>query len=84
MSFPLQDTEGDQAAGNMMQLRPFRARLTATQAKLIVVDAEDFFNLCPDAREPTHLSSRQGEAMGRLVLGVKLNKQGKTATATEL
>jgi hypothetical protein len=29
----------------MMQLSPFRARLTATQGELIFTDADDFFNL---------------------------------------
>ena len=75
MPFPLQDTKGDQAADDVVQLRPLRARLTATQAELILADADDFFNLGTDAIQPTHLGSRQREAIGRIVLGAVSDDQ---------
>ena len=43
ISFPLQDTKGDQTAGEIMPLRPLRARLTAAQAELIFTDSNDLF-----------------------------------------
>jgi hypothetical protein len=42
MPFPLQHTKRHQAAGEVMQLRPLRARLTAGQAELILADANHF------------------------------------------
>jgi hypothetical protein len=58
LSFALQHTTSDQAAGDVMPLRPLRARLTAAQAELILTDTDHFLNLCADARHPTHLASR--------------------------
>jgi hypothetical protein len=52
-----------------MELRPLAAHLTATQAELILADADHFLNLCTDAIHPTHLGSRQHETIGREVLG---------------
>ena len=62
MPFPLQDTKGDQTAGEMMPLRPLRARLTAAQAELILTDANDLFYLRAKAIQPPHLGSCQREA----------------------
>ena len=45
ISFPLQDTKGDQTAGEVMELRSLRARLTARQPKLIFTDSNDPFTL---------------------------------------
>ena len=43
--FPLQDTEGNQTAREMMQLSPLRTRLTAIKPELVLAGAEDFFDL---------------------------------------
>jgi hypothetical protein len=37
MALPLQHTKGGQATADMMQLRPGRADLTATQPELILI-----------------------------------------------
>ena len=37
MAFPLQHTKSGQATADMMQLRPGRADLTATQPELILI-----------------------------------------------
>jgi hypothetical protein len=64
MPFPLQDTEGDQATGHVMQLRPVGARLTACQAELVLTHPDDCLDLGPDVIEPPYLSRRQHEAVG--------------------
>jgi hypothetical protein len=69
MSFSLQDTKSDQAAGDVMPVSPLRVCLTAAQAELILIDTDHFFNLCTDVIHPPHLVSRQGQAIGRRVLG---------------
>jgi hypothetical protein len=45
MPLPLQDTAGDQAAGEVMPLSPFRAGWTATQAELNLADADHCFDV---------------------------------------
>jgi hypothetical protein len=75
LSFALQDTKGDQAAGEVMPLSPLRARLRAVQAELILTDADHFFSLYTDVLHPTHLVSRQGQAIGRIVLGAVSDDQ---------
>ena len=75
ISFPLQDTKGDQTAGEMMPLRPLRARLTAAQAELIFTDSNDLFYLRTKAIQPPHLGSCQREAIGRVVLGAVSDDQ---------
>jgi hypothetical protein len=68
MPFPLQH-KGDQPTGDVMPLSPLKARLTAAQAELILTDTDPFPNLCVDAIHSTHLASRQGLAIGRIVFG---------------
>jgi uncharacterized protein (TIGR02646 family) len=58
VSFPLQNAKGHPAAAEVMELRPLRAHLTATQGELILAEAEHFFNVGTEARQPTHFSSR--------------------------
>jgi hypothetical protein len=50
MPFPLQHTQGHHTAGQMMPLRPLRARLTARQPELLFTDADDLL----DVRVATH------------------------------
>ena len=69
MSFPFEHTKSDEAAGDMMQLRPLRACLTAGQAELILAHSNDFFYLGPEAIEPPDLRSRQHQTVGGIVLG---------------
>jgi hypothetical protein len=64
MPFPLQDTQRHQTAGDVIPLRSLGARLTATQAELILTDSHDFFNLCADPIESTHFAA---ERVRRLV-----------------
>ena len=52
----------------MMQLRPLRAGLTAGQVQLMLAPPAHLFNLGPDAIEPLYLCSRQGQAIGGVVL----------------
>jgi hypothetical protein len=66
MSFSLLDTKSDQAAGDVMPLSPLGARLTAAQSELIRTGTDSFFNLCTEVIPPTHLVSRQGQAIGRI------------------
>jgi hypothetical protein len=66
--FPLQHTEGDQTARDMVLLSPFRTRLTAGQAQLILAGPDHCLNLRADAIQPTDLRSRQPQAMGGIVL----------------
>ena len=68
MSFPLQHTKRDEAAGHVMLLSPVRARLTARQAQLILADPDDFLDLRTDAIEAAHLGGRQCQAIGGVVL----------------
>ena len=75
MPFPLQDTEGDQATGDVMQLRPLGARLTAGQAELVLTHPDDFLDLGPEAIEPPYLSRWQHEAVGGVILGAVSDDQ---------
>ena len=75
MSFPLQHTKGDQTAGEMMQLSPLGARLTAGQTELIFAHPDDFLDLGTDAIQSTDLGSRQCQAIGRVVLGAVSDDQ---------
>jgi hypothetical protein len=50
MAFPLQDAKCYQTACDVVHLRSRGARLTATQAELILTDANDLF----DVRVATH------------------------------
>jgi hypothetical protein len=63
MPFPLQDTEGDYTAGDVMQLRPLGACLTAGQAELVLTNPNDLRDLGPEAIEPPYLSRGQHEAV---------------------
>jgi hypothetical protein len=64
-----------------MDLRPLRARLTATQPGLIPTDPEHFFNLGADAIQPADLGRRQRETIGGQVLGAVSDDQDLQATA---
>ena len=75
MAFPFQHTKCGQTASDVMQLRPFRAGLTAAQAKLILTHLDHFFDLRPDAIEPAHLGRRQCQAVGGRVLGAVSDDQ---------
>src|SRR5262245_64612479 len=68
MAFPLQDAKCDQTAGDVVRLRPRGARLTATQAELILTDADDLFNLGAPAIPAPYLWGRQRQAVGGIVL----------------
>src|SRR5919198_1650133 len=68
MPLPLQHTTGDQAAGEMLLLSPFRARLTARQGPLILADPEHFRDLGTPAIQAAHLRGRQRQAIGGRVL----------------
>lgn len=80
MAFPFQHTEGGQAAGDVMQLRPLRASLTAAEAELILTHFAHCFALRPDAIAPAPRCSRQCQAVGRLVLGAVSDDQDVYAT----
>ncbi len=80
MPFPLQDAEGDQTADDVMRLCLLRARLTATQPKLILTDADHFFDLGPETIQPADLGSRQPETIGGKVLGAVSDDQNLQAT----
>jgi hypothetical protein len=60
---------------------PLGARLTATLTELILTDSDDLFNLGTDVIHPPHLVSRQGQAIGRIVLGAVSDDQDLQATA---
>ena len=75
MPFPLQDTEGDQATGEMMPLRTLGPRLTARQTELVLTYPDDFFDLGPNAVEPPYLSRWQHEAVGGVILGAVSDDQ---------
>jgi signal transduction histidine kinase len=75
MSLPLQDTKGDQATGDVMQLRPLGACLTAGQAELVLTNPDDFLDLGPEAVEPPYLSRWQHEAVGGVILGAVSDDQ---------
>jgi hypothetical protein len=64
MSLSLQHTKGDQAADQMMLLRPVRERLTARQAQLILAHPDDFLDLGTHAIESAYLRGRQRQARG--------------------
>jgi hypothetical protein len=81
MPFPLQDTEGDQAAGEMMQLRPLRAGLTAAQPELILTHSNDFLDLRAYPIEATDLRSRQRQAIGGKVFGAVSDDQDFLSTS---
>jgi hypothetical protein len=81
MAFPLQDTTCDQTAGQMMVLRPLRTRLTAIQPKLILAHSDDFFDLRTPPIEAADLCGRQGQAIGRVVLGAVSADQDLEPTA---
>jgi hypothetical protein len=69
MSFPLQHTKGDEATGDMMQLRPRGADLTATQPELILTHPDHFLDLRMETIQAAHLRGRQRQAIGGVVLG---------------
>ena len=50
LTFPLQHTEGGETAGDMMQLRPLRSRLTATEPELTLTGATKTFT--PPVSQP--------------------------------
>jgi hypothetical protein len=68
MSFPLQHAKGDQAAAQVMLLRPVRARVTAGQAQLILADSDDLLNWGTHAIPTTRLCGRQRQAVAGIVL----------------
>jgi hypothetical protein len=68
MAFPLQDTKCHQIACDVVHLRPLGARLTATQAELILTDANNLFNVGARAIQATYLCGRQRQAVGGRVL----------------
>src|SRR3712207_1554174 len=45
-------------------LSPWRARLTARQAQLILADPDHFLDLCTEAIQLAHLRGRQPQAIG--------------------
>jgi hypothetical protein len=75
MPFPLQDTEGDYTTGDVMQLRPLGARLTAGQAELVLTHPDDFLDLGPEAIAPPYLSRGPPEAVGGVILGAVSDDQ---------
>jgi hypothetical protein len=75
MSFPLQPTKRDQTAGEMMELRPLRARLTADEPPLILTDADHVFAVDAPSREAADLRGWQCQAMGGVVLGAVSDDQ---------
>jgi hypothetical protein len=58
-----------------MHLRPLGARLTATQAELILTDSNDLFNLRAHPIEAAHLHGRQHQAVGGKVFGAVSDDQ---------
>lgn len=64
-----------------MPLRPFRARLTVTQAELILADADHFFDLCAYAVHLPDLCSRECQAIGGVVFGAVSDDQDLQATS---
>jgi hypothetical protein len=72
MPFPLQDTQRDQTAGEVMPLSPLGAGLTATQAELSLPDPHDFFNMRAPPLESAHRHGRQRQAVGGKGLGAAL------------
>lgn len=58
VAFPLQHTKCHQTAGEVMALSPRRAGLTATQAELILTDANDLFDMRPYPIQSAHLNGR--------------------------
>jgi hypothetical protein len=75
LPFPLQDTKGDQAAGQVMPLRPLGTRLTAIEPELIFTDADDFLDLSTHLIESADLRGRQRQAVGGKVFGAVSNDQ---------
>jgi hypothetical protein len=69
MPFPLEDAKGDHTAGEVMDLRPLRAGLTAAQLEVSRTDSEHCFDLRPHAVVATALAGRQRQAIGGRVLG---------------
>jgi hypothetical protein len=64
MAFPLQDTTRDHTARDVMHLRPLGARLTATQAELILTNSHDLCNVGAYARQAADLCCRPRQAVG--------------------
>ena len=64
MPFPLQHTTGDQAAREMLQLRPRRLRLTAIQPELILTHTDDFLDVHTHPVEAADLRRWQCQAVG--------------------
>lgn len=58
MPFPLQNAEGDQTTGDVMQLGPLRAGLTAAKAEVPLTHPDDFLNLGAHPIELTHFCGR--------------------------
>jgi hypothetical protein len=81
MPFPFQDTIGDQTAGEMVQLSPLRAGLTAIPPELIHAHTADFLALCAPPIELADLRGRQGQAIRRIVLGAVSDDQDLEPTA---
>jgi hypothetical protein len=68
MPLPLQHTKRDQAAGEMLLLSPFWARLTARQGQLLLADPDHFLDLGTPAIQAAHLRGRQRQAIGGIGL----------------
>ena len=73
--FPLQDTEGHQAAREVMQLSPLSTRLTAIEPELILPGTEDFFDVRTPPIQAADLRGRQRQAMGGEVCGAVSDDQ---------
>ena len=81
LPFPLQDTKGDQTAGDVMDLRPLCTRLTAREAELILTNANQFLDLGTSTIQLPHLHGRQRQAIGGVVLfAVSDNQHFEAAT----
>jgi hypothetical protein len=75
MPFPLQDTKGRQATGDMMPLSPLGARLTARQTELILASFHDFLDLGAQAIEPPYLRRGERQTIGGVGLGAVSDAQ---------
>jgi hypothetical protein len=70
MSFALQHSKRDEAAGHMMQLGALRACLTAAQPELVLAGADHFLDLGANGIQAAYFSGRKRQAIGGIVLGV--------------
>jgi hypothetical protein len=75
MAFVLQHTKGHQTAGDMMQLDPLRAGLTAAQPELIFAHADNFLDLGAHPVQSADLGSWECQAIRGVILGAVSDDQ---------